>query len=204
MNNNFTPTVLSPREALSYLQEKAALVDIRPEYETSYRNFDVPKVYYVPYSSYIDSFHILPKDTLLIVADSVGNQSMEVARFLLMQGYPEVACLAGGVVEWDRNGLPLAKDTEYEMVGGCACKLQPNYTKPIKEQCFSIYFLIVSILLDGGVPFSTVPRYFLTSPKIPSSSSYSPSISAFRSVSIKQANSNLYRPTAFIAFLAAP
>jgi rhodanese-related sulfurtransferase len=114
---------LSPREAFVQLQDKAVVLDIRPEYETSYRVLDVPKVFFVPFNSYRDNLDMIPKDTLLIVADSVGNRSPEVARYLIAQGYTQVVCLAGGVVAWDHDGLPLAKDKDYEMVGGCACRL---------------------------------------------------------------------------------
>jgi len=117
---------LSPREAFAYLQDNAAIVDIRPEYETSYRVFDVPKVFYLPGDLYRDKFQLLPKDILLIVADSSGNRSKEVAYYLIEQGYTKVACLAGGVIEWDRDGLPLSKNVDYEMVGGCACRLHPQ------------------------------------------------------------------------------
>lgn len=117
---------LSPREAFEYLKTDAAILDIRPEYETSYRVFDVPKVFFIPYSSYHDNLNILPKNIRLIVADNVGIQSTEVARYLLEQGYTQVACLAGGIVAWDHAGMPLTKDRDYEMVGGCACRLHPQ------------------------------------------------------------------------------
>jgi rhodanese-related sulfurtransferase len=117
---------LSPREALEYIQNGATILDIRPEYETSFRIFDISKVFYLPYSLYRNEFSLIPKDVPLIIADSVGTKSTEVARYLMEHGYSQVKCLAGGIVEWDRTGLPLKKDTDYEMVGGCACRLQPQ------------------------------------------------------------------------------
>ncbi len=120
------PVWLSSREAFAYLQANAAIVDIRPEYETDYRVFAVSRIFYLPYGSYRDKFHIIPKDMLLIVADNVGILSAEVASYLINQGYPQVACLAGGVVEWNRDGLPLVRDMDYELIGGCACRLHPK------------------------------------------------------------------------------
>jgi rhodanese-related sulfurtransferase len=117
---------LSPRDAFEYLQENAAILDIRPEYETDYRVFDVPKVFYLSYGSYRDNFHIIPMDIPLIVADSAGNRSAEVAQYLLAQGYSQIAYLAGGMIEWNRDGLPLLKDIDYELIGGCACRLHPQ------------------------------------------------------------------------------
>ena len=123
------PVPLSPREAFVYLKDNAAIVDIRPEYEINYRVFDVSKIFYLPYDSYRDNFYIIPKDLFLIIADSVGIRSAEVARFLFLNGYSKVAYLAGGIVEWDRDGLPLIKDLDYELTGGCACRLQPKNIK---------------------------------------------------------------------------
>lgn len=119
-----TPVGLSPKEAFAYLQDGAAIVDIRPEYETNYRIFDVGSVYLLSYSSYKQTFHEIPKEKPLIIADSVGLKSPEVARFLHDQGYPRVSYLAGGVVAWDHSGLPLSKDLGYELNGVCACKLR--------------------------------------------------------------------------------
>lgn len=120
------PGSLSPKEAYKYLQENAAIVDIRPEYETNFRMFDVSKVYYISFNSYQDNYKVLPNDILLIIADSVGTRSNEVVRFLISHGYTLVTSLAGGIVEWDHDSLPLAKDVDYEMVGGCACRLHPQ------------------------------------------------------------------------------
>lgn len=131
MMNNVSQKIvsISPREAYEYLQENAVLVDIRPEYEICLRVFDVPKVIYLPYNIYKDKYSIIPKDIFLIVSDSVGNQSAIVVQFLIDQGYSSVASLTGGVVAWDRSGLPLLKDVEYEMIGGCACRLHPQKVK---------------------------------------------------------------------------
>lgn len=117
---------LTPREVFEYVSDGAVILDIRPEYETDFRVFDVPKVFYLPYDSYKDEFHKIPRDVFIIVADSVGNRSAEVVRHLLGQGYCRVAYLAGGIVAWDRTGLPLSKDTDYGMSGGCACRLKPQ------------------------------------------------------------------------------
>ena len=119
----------SPRQALELTKKNAIIVDIRPEYETSYRAFDVPNVIYLQYNSYRENFNIIPKNNLIIIADRAGIQSKTVAHFLIEQGYEDIACLAGGIIEWDRDGLPLLKDADCEMVGGCACRLHPQKSK---------------------------------------------------------------------------
>ncbi|HYF82930.1 MAG TPA: rhodanese-like domain-containing protein [Clostridia bacterium] len=122
------PQIVSftPREVFEYINAGAIIVDIRPAYETDLRVFDVPRVIYLSGDSNNEIIDNLPRNNLLIVADSVGNQSKEFALSLVEHGYSEVACLAGGVVAWDHAGLPLAKDLDYEMIGGCACRLQPQ------------------------------------------------------------------------------
>lgn len=120
---------ISSREAYEKLKSNAILLDIRPEYETNLRVFDVNNVVYLPYSTVGEMPCEIPKDSLLIIADSVGNQSPIVARYLREQGFSHVVSLAGGIVDWDRAGLPLKKDVDYEMIGGCACRLHPQ--KPI-------------------------------------------------------------------------
>ncbi|MGE5676978.1 MAG: rhodanese-like domain-containing protein [Pseudomonadota bacterium] len=121
---------LSPREALEKLRGNAAIVDIRPEYEISFRSFDVPKVFYIPYELFYENTGIIPRDILVIIADSVGNKSSEAARHLISQGYSQVACLSGGMVAWDRAGMPLSKDEGYAMSGGCACRLKTQKDRP--------------------------------------------------------------------------
>lgn len=121
-------TSLSPKQVLEQAKENAILVDIRPEFETRYRAFDVPRVIYLPYSDYREHFDVIPRDAFIIVADSAGVQNKTVARFLMDQGYTVVACLIGGMVEWDHYGLPLLKDLDNEMVGACACRLHPQKT----------------------------------------------------------------------------
>ena len=49
-----------------------------------------------------------------------------------------MAYLSGGMVEWERAGLPIAKDVDYEMIGGCACRIHARVkaivdTKNLKE-----------------------------------------------------------------------
>jgi rhodanese-related sulfurtransferase len=76
------PIPILPREALKYLQEGAAILDIRPEYETNYRTFHFPYVYLLPDNSYLENYNEIPKDRPLIVVDNVGLESGRVVNFL--------------------------------------------------------------------------------------------------------------------------
>lgn len=122
-------TALSPREALEFLREGAALLDVREPYETNYRVLDVPRAFQVPNSVFMERCADIPRDTPLIVLDNVGVRSKEIARLLLEKGYPDVAWVVGGVVDWVRDGLPLQVDPNYELIGQCSCKLRPKNPK---------------------------------------------------------------------------
>lgn len=121
------PIGLSPRDAYDKLKEgDATILDVRPEYETCYRSFDVPKVYLLPFTLNFELKVELSTDEFIIVADNVGLDSPEIARLLIDIGYTQIGYIIGGVVAWDRAGLPLVKDLGNELIGGCACKLKPR------------------------------------------------------------------------------
>ena len=71
----------------------------------------------------------LPVDIQLIIADSVGLRSHEAMEFLLGQGFTNIANLAGGIVEWEHDGLPLKKDITEQLDGSCTCQLRPRHKK---------------------------------------------------------------------------
>jgi len=71
----------------------------------------------------------LPRSMPLIVADSVGLRSHEVMEFLLTRGFANVANLAGGIVEWEQDGLPLKTDITEQLSGSCVCQLRPRNKK---------------------------------------------------------------------------
>jgi rhodanese-related sulfurtransferase len=115
---------LCPREALDFLARGALLVDLREPYETNFRVFDVEEVLYVPWTGFSSCSGSLPHDRALILADAAGLYGKEAARILLDAGYSNLANLAGGMIDWDREGLPVRKDASFELSGQCACKLK--------------------------------------------------------------------------------
>ncbi len=117
---------LSPQEALTLLSErKAVLLDIRDEFETNGRTFTVPEVIRIPHQRPEEEYLALPKDRPFIIADCVGQLSKDKARFLSAHGY-EVAVLNGGMIDWERSGMPVAIDRDAELVGSCICQMRPR------------------------------------------------------------------------------
>jgi hypothetical protein len=61
----------------------------------------------------------------LIILDSVGLRSKDAVIFLQNNGYTNVANLNGGIVDWDKDKLPMKVDKYCELSGSCACMLKP-------------------------------------------------------------------------------
>ena len=117
---------LTPKESFAETQNKTAIVDVREEDFTAYKCFDVPTVIYIPYSQMASRFEELPQDIPLIIADSVGLRSKETMIFLTSKGFENIANMAGGMVEWERDGLPLVMDATERLDGSCMCQLKPR------------------------------------------------------------------------------
>ena len=118
---------LSAHEAYyEAINNNAIIIDVRENSMIGYKCFDVPNVIYAPNSELEKYFSNLPNNKPLIIADSVGLRSKEAMLFLLSKGYSNIANLAGGLVEWDRDGLPLKIDKGETLSGACLCRLRPK------------------------------------------------------------------------------
>jgi len=121
---------LSASEAYKEAMENnAVILDVREQNMTGYKRFDVPRVIYIPLSRLADDYLSLPADLPLIVADSVGLRSHDAMNFLSGKGFSNIANLAGGLVDWERDGLPLRKDITEQLDGSCICQLKPRHKK---------------------------------------------------------------------------
>ncbi len=115
---------LSPGEAYEASKRGAYIVDIREEYETGYKAFDVEKVLYSSFLGFANRINDLPSDRYLIIADSSGTKSKEIVKFLKEKGFENVAVLNGGIINWERQEMPLKKDKNKELTGSCLCTLK--------------------------------------------------------------------------------
>jgi rhodanese-related sulfurtransferase len=73
------------------------------------------------------NYKSLPIDVPVIVADSVGLRSHEAMIFLRNKGFGNIANLAGGIVDWERDGLPLKRDITEQLDRSCICQLRPRH-----------------------------------------------------------------------------
>lgn len=118
---------LLPREAYAEAsQGTAIIVDVREERLIGYKNFDVPRLTHLPKSIIEKDYVNLSREQPLIIADSVGLRSHEVMEFLLARGFTNIANLAGGIVEWEKDGFPVKIDITEQLSGSCVCQLRPR------------------------------------------------------------------------------
>lgn len=121
---------LSASEAYKEAAENhAVILDVRELRLTGYKRFDVPKVINIPFSTLAESYMNLPVDIPVIVADTVGLRSHEAMEFLMSKGFNNIANLAGGIIEWEHDGLPVKKDISEQLDGSCVCQLRPRHKK---------------------------------------------------------------------------
>lgn len=133
---------LSPKETHDALQSGGALVDLRSDDLVEMKAFAVPTLYHIPHRTLGTCLAELPKDKLLILADTSGVYTKDAARLLFGNGFTQVACLDGGMLAWEEAGMPLDMDPDSMMYGECACVMKSKKSKQPLEQ--SLLFLCVA------------------------------------------------------------
>jgi len=117
---------ISPRETFELVKKGALIVDVREENLRSFKSFDVPGVFYLPISKLEKEYENLPSDRYMIFADTVGLRSKGSVIFLLEKGFKNIANMAGGIVDWEIDGLPISTDITTRLSGSCMCQLKPR------------------------------------------------------------------------------
>lgn len=115
---------VSAHEAYEICKQGGILIDVREDYLLGYKLFDVEQVIYCPYSIITKKYNELPKDKALIFADATGIHSKEAVQFMIEKGYEKIANLAGGLVEWERDGVSIKTDITEMLSGSCTCQLR--------------------------------------------------------------------------------
>jgi rhodanese-related sulfurtransferase len=122
-------THFTPSETYELCCKGAVLVDVRENYINTYKMLQVENVIYCPFSTFQNGHQEFSPDQFLIFADSAGLKSKEAALFLKRQGFADVYNMAGGMVEWERDGLPVLIDIGERLTGSCMCQLKPHERK---------------------------------------------------------------------------
>ena len=124
---------VSPREAFELCWKGAVIVYVREVYLNNFKNFEVPEILFIPMSNLEQKLSELPQDKYLIFADTVGLRSKEAVIFLKDKGFIKIANMAGGIVDWERDGLPLNTNIEERLSGSCMCQLKPREARRRKK-----------------------------------------------------------------------
>lgn len=115
-----------PRNAFPLLRSgEAVLHDIRTEYEQSYKRFDVKQTIFMPYNLFDVNLLIPFKGELIIIADSFGLESKKLYSRLKESNF-NVICLACGMHDWERDGMPVLTNVDLQASGVCRCQLKPK------------------------------------------------------------------------------
>jgi rhodanese-related sulfurtransferase len=117
---------LTPSESFNLYKKGAIIIDVREAYMNNFKMFNISKVLYLPLSELEKTYTQLPHDVPLIFADAVGLKSREGVVFMIEHGYDNVANMAGGIVDWEKDGLPLTTDITARLSGSCMCQLKPR------------------------------------------------------------------------------
>ncbi len=138
---------LTPREALEATREGALLVDLRAPELVEMKAFGVQECLHLPHAGLDRHLEEIPRDRLLILADTSGVYTKGAAAALEAAGFPRLACLNGGMLAWDQDGLPVDTDPDALLHGDCACVMRSKKTGrtpggPVKAP--SILFLCVA------------------------------------------------------------
>ncbi|MFO7873435.1 MAG: rhodanese-like domain-containing protein [Bacteroidales bacterium] len=117
---------LTPREALKAINKGALFVDLRDTDFSDFKIPDIQDIFILPLDQLQENLDKIPRDRHLILADSSGLKSKEAVRILKDNGFENTANMAGGFIEWERDGLPVREDLNERLSGACACQLKPR------------------------------------------------------------------------------
>lgn len=115
---------VKPAKALELIREGAVLLDVREAFEIADKAYDIGGVVCIPISEIADRFQELPKEKTIVVGSALGIRSTKIANLLNYQGYSNVVSIDGGLLEWEKEGLPVTDNqTEFKAhhEGGCSC-----------------------------------------------------------------------------------
>jgi rhodanese-related sulfurtransferase len=118
-----------PTEVPELLHRGAVMVDLRDEMETEIKAFGLENILYIPHFEFEARYTELSSGCPLILADDVGLWSKKYALFLKSKGYADVASLAGGIADWEKDGLPVKAGKYQPLNGPCPCMIRPREKK---------------------------------------------------------------------------
>ncbi len=117
---------ITPKKAYPLLKEGLLLIDLRPLSESTFKQAKVERLLLLPYTDFPDRIADIPTDHPILIGDAVGIQTKNIYKELIKMGYRNVFALAGGFVDWERDGLPMEENVNQRLSGACVCQLKPR------------------------------------------------------------------------------
>ncbi len=94
-------------EVHELVESGAVLLDVRENHE--WKAGHAPRAIHIPLGQLPNKLGKLPKDRQIVTTCKVGGRSARAAAMLRQQGY-DVVDLSGGMLAWQRAGLPVVTD----------------------------------------------------------------------------------------------
>jgi len=116
----------TPKEVFQLCKQGAILVDVREEFMTYFKKIDIENIILLPLSELQAQYQSLSHDIHYIFADATGLRSKEAIEFLKDKGFTNISNMAGGLVEWESDLLPLNINTKEKLSGSCMCQIKPR------------------------------------------------------------------------------
>jgi rhodanese-related sulfurtransferase len=109
MRPNPSVPAVDVRTAADLLSSSAPplLVDVREADE--FQTVRVEGAVLLPLSTFAARFEELPGDRPILVMCAGGGRSSAATAHLLANGWPDATNMAGGIISWERSGLPVKR-----------------------------------------------------------------------------------------------
>ena len=113
---------LSAKEAYACAKDGAVFIDVREEFMSHVKTFDVPEIIIAPLKKFSEAVKKLPKDKALIFVDATGVKSKPAMEMASEEGFISIANLSGGLVDWERDGMPTITYQKIKVSGRNKCE----------------------------------------------------------------------------------
>ncbi len=100
------PLEISVTQAAQKRDQGAFILDVREPSE--WEQFHIPGAMLIPLGSLSSRLSEVPKNREVVVVCRTGHRSAQGRDILLTAGFTQVTSMAGGVTQWQAQGLPLA------------------------------------------------------------------------------------------------
>ncbi len=100
------PAEISAAQAAQKRDQGAFILDVREPDE--WQQFHIPGATLIPLGSLQSRLNEVPRDQEVVVVCRTGHRSAQGRDILLNAGFAQVTSMAGGVTQWQAQGLPTA------------------------------------------------------------------------------------------------